>query len=640
MASSGSFTTSTYSSRGLLFEWSVQSQSIPNNTTTISWKLTGTGGGSTWYTSGNFKVTIDGQQVYYSSTRINLSKGTVVASGTYTISHSNDGTKSFSAYAEAGIYYVAVNCSGSGSWSLPSIPRQANITGANNFNSDANPYFTFNNAGGFTLNARLEFGGTSISRNGISNTGNYTFSLTTAERNLLYSKCASSQTLTVKYVLATVLNGTETWWSTVEKTMTVVNSSPTFSASNISYLDSNSTITAITGNNQHIVRNQSNLKVTFTSATAKNSASISKYEITLNGSTQTKTSATTIDYGKMNVSSNMTVTIKVTDSRGFTTSASKTITVLDWSTPSAIISLNRLNNYEDTSYLTVDATCYSVNSKNSIQSIKYKYKKTTASSYSAETSINNKTKYTLTLSKTDAWDFSIVIKDKFGTTTYNVVLAKGMPIMFIDTKKLSVGINCFPSRSNSFEVNGKTMFDLSHPVGSIYRSTSSTNPSSTYGGTWTLLRSTPERIHIGSQEIYAGTSGNGLVSKTGLIGSYDYGTIDGVFSNVSVPSGYHKEYRISFQGYTGNDTNITLYLNNIATNGIGTWSGNQFRIIGASGFFKQSDIKLETTLGYSRAGTNLHYSVTGTSSNWQFWGVTVHGFLVSNSTEYVWQRTA
>jgi len=640
MASSGSFTTSTYSSRGLLFEWSVQSQSIANNTTTISWSLTGTGGGSTWYTSGNFKVTIDGQQVYYSSTRINLSKGTVVASGTYTISHSNDGTKSFSAYAEAGIYYVAVNCSGSGSWTLPSIPRQANITGANNFNSDANPYFTFNNAGGFTLNARLEFGGTSISRNGISNTGNYTFSLTSAERNLLYSKCASSQTLTVKYVLATVLNGTETWWSTVEKTMTVVNSSPTFSASNISYLDSNSTITAITGNNQHIVRNQSNLKVTFTSATAKNSASISKYEITLNGSTQTKTSATTIDYGTMNVSSNMTVTIKVTDSRGFTTSASKTITVLDWSTPSAIISLNRLNNYEDTSYLTVDATCYSVNSKNSIQSIKYKYKKTTATSYSAETSISNKTKYTLTLSKTDAWDFSIVIKDKFGTTTYNVVLAKGMPIMFIDTKKLSVGVNCFPSRSNSFEVNGKTMFDLSHPVGSIYRSTSSTNPSSTYGGTWTLLRSTPERIHIGSQEIYAGTSGNGLVSKTGLIGSYDYGTIDGVFANVSVPSGYHKEYRISFQGYTGNDTNITLYLNNIATNGIGTWSGNQFRIIGASGFFKQSDIKLETTLGYSRAGTNLYYSVTGTSSNWQFWGVTVHGYLVSNSTEYVWQRTA
>jgi len=103
MASSGSFTTSTYSSRGLLFEWSVQSQSIANNTTTISWSLTGTGGGSTWYTSGNFKVTIDGQQVYYSSTRINLSKGTVVASGTYTISHSNDGTKSFSAYAEAGI---------------------------------------------------------------------------------------------------------------------------------------------------------------------------------------------------------------------------------------------------------------------------------------------------------------------------------------------------------------------------------------------------------------------------------------------------------------------------------------------------------------------------------------------------------
>ncbi len=294
MATSGSFTTSTYSSRGLLFEWSVKSQSITNNTTTISWSLQETGGSSTCYTSGNFKVTIDGQQVYYSSNRINLSIGTVVASGEYTISHNNDGTRSFGAYAEAGIYYVAVNCSGSGSWTLPTIPRQANITGANNFNSDGSPYFTFNNAGGFTLNARLEFGGTSISRNGISNTGNYTFSLTTAERNLLYSKCPSSKTLTVRYVLATVVNGTETWWSTYDRTMTVVNSSPSFSSSNLSYLDSNSAVTSITGNNQHIVRNQSNLKVTFTSATAKNYASISSYSITLNGSTQTKTSATTI----------------------------------------------------------------------------------------------------------------------------------------------------------------------------------------------------------------------------------------------------------------------------------------------------------------------------------------------------------
>ena len=44
---------------------------------------------------------------------------------------------------------------------------------------------------------------------------------------------------------------------------------------------------------------------------------------------------------------------------------------------------------------------------------------------------------------------------KFGSTTYNFTIAKGMPIMFIDTKKLSVGINSFPASNNIFNVNGE-----------------------------------------------------------------------------------------------------------------------------------------------------------------------------------------
>ena len=65
----------------------------------------------------------------------------------------------------------------------------------------------------------------------------------------------------------------------------------------VSYEDTNTTITAITENNQHIVRNLSNLKVTVSSAIAKNSASISKYEITFNNVTKTLTTAGTVDFG-------------------------------------------------------------------------------------------------------------------------------------------------------------------------------------------------------------------------------------------------------------------------------------------------------------------------------------------------------
>lgn len=133
MASSGSFNTTGYQGRYLQFAWNIPDggQDISANTTRINWTLKGAGQAeSGYYLSGNFKVVIDGTVVFQSATRIQLRDGTVVASGTTTLYHGVDGAKSFSASAEAGIYSVAVNCSGSGSWALPAIARASEITSA------------------------------------------------------------------------------------------------------------------------------------------------------------------------------------------------------------------------------------------------------------------------------------------------------------------------------------------------------------------------------------------------------------------------------------------------------------------------------------------------------------------------------
>jgi hypothetical protein len=459
MESSGSFNTSAYSSRYLTFSWWVNSQDIGNNKTNIGWKLVGAGGTTTsWYTSGNFKVVINGSTVYSSSTRISLYNGTTVASGSLDIYHDSDGNKTFSASAEAGIYYVAVNCSGSGSWSLTTIPRQANLTSAPDFNDEANPTINYSNPAGNSVSslcACISLTGSKddVGYRDISKTGtSYTFNLTTAERNVLRNACSTSNSLSVTFFVRTIISG-NTFYSTLKKTMTIVNGNPTFTASNITYKDNNSTTTNVTGNNQQLVQNLSKLLVTITSATALKGASISKYDATINNTTKSITSAGDIDFGIINSSSNLTLSVKVTDSRGNTTTATKTVTFLAWSLPSAIISLKRKNNYEDETYLTVNASYSSVNSKNKL-TIQYQYKKTTESTYSTATTLSNNTKATMTKDKEAAWDYKIILKDSFGTTTYNLILPKGKFILFVDTKKLSVGINCFPSNNESLEVNG------------------------------------------------------------------------------------------------------------------------------------------------------------------------------------------
>ena len=97
MASSGSITTNESHGRSVTLSWTLSSQNIEKNTSTIAWTLKGSGSASGYVMSGGFKAIINGTTVYSTSTdtRIELRNGTVVASGSITITHNSDGTKSF-----------------------------------------------------------------------------------------------------------------------------------------------------------------------------------------------------------------------------------------------------------------------------------------------------------------------------------------------------------------------------------------------------------------------------------------------------------------------------------------------------------------------------------------------------------------
>ena len=126
---SGSVITGNYQGRYVRLNWSIKSQSIDNNSTTISYTLLGDGDAtSKYYYSGPFLLKIQGNEVYKSSSRIQLYKGTKLTEGTLTIKHNDDGSKSFSVEVKAAIYKSSYNCNGSGTFDLKSIPRASTIS--------------------------------------------------------------------------------------------------------------------------------------------------------------------------------------------------------------------------------------------------------------------------------------------------------------------------------------------------------------------------------------------------------------------------------------------------------------------------------------------------------------------------------
>lgn len=459
MATSGTFKTSAYDGACLQFDWSLKSQSTVNNQSVISWTLKGAGIKSGyWYMAGPFKCIINGTTVYQSNTRIKLYTGTVVASGELAIGHDTNGSKSFSAYAECAIYVTGVNCKGSGSWSLPDIGR-ASQPSLNTWPNNS-PDFNI----GDTIVVHMNRKSTVFTHTVVLKLGSYSYTIGTGVTDNiildtdriasnLYAQMPNSNSMTGEIAVTTYSGSTVIGTSSCAIIAHVVNSNPTLDAS---YEDSNSATVAITGDNQYIIRNNSTLKISVSNAQALNSATLKTLTAVVNGNAYTGTlkgSTGVINVGVVNVSYDTEVTVKIVDSRGNVGQKKITVLVYDWSLPSAIIKLNRKSNYYSESVLNVNANYASIGGKNTV-TIRYRTKKVSDSSYGSYATIQNNTDTNFTADNEYEWNVQVEVSDRIGKTTYNLILPKGIPVAYVDIKKYSFGVNCFPKHDKSLEVNG------------------------------------------------------------------------------------------------------------------------------------------------------------------------------------------
>ena len=478
MATSSSFNTSnTYIKYRIIV--TENSYSVANNTSNVTVKVQAwrTNSGYETYGTGTCYVNIDGttySQSISSSQKITYNSYTQLFSKSLTINHDANGSKAL--YVSSYISHSRFDSTSQGfTVNLTNIPRSATITNAPNFNDTQNPTITYSNTAGSSvssLQACISLTGSNDDiayRNIPINGTSYTFNLTNAERNVLRQATTTSSTRTVYFYIKTVINGS-TFYTNKAVTLSIVNANPTF---NVAYLDTNSTTTTITGNNQQIIQNNSTLQINITNATALKYASLSSASININGAVTTQSitgSSLTFNVGTINVANNLTVPVTVTDSRNNKTTINLTIQVLEWSLPSAIITLARESNFYTSTNLTVNADYSSLNNKNTI-TIQYQIKKTTDANYGALTTISDNVQTTFNADNTYSWNVKVILTDKIGSTTYNLFLYKGIPLMFWDRLLSSIGVNCFPNNQYSFALNGIDIMEAIEGV-SLYSNTS------------------------------------------------------------------------------------------------------------------------------------------------------------------------
>ena len=425
MALSGSFQTSTWtnSSTGskswLVFSWTA-SQSIANNTSTISWTLKGARSVTGYVRAGGFKVVIDGETVYSKSTdyRIDMYNGTVIASGTKTITHQNDGARSFSVSAEGGIYYNAVNSKGSATFTLDTIPRASSIS-CTKADVESNPTIAISRASSsFTHTVTYSFGslsGTIATKTSATSITSWTIP------SSFYAQIPSAKTGKGTLTCITYNGSTKIGESTCELSVTTSEAKckPDVSGT---VVDTNSKTIALTGDSDVLVRYHSTAKCTI-SASAKNSASISAKTI----NNTSATSAITISNVETGV-----FDFYAKDSRGYYNSDKVIKTLVEYVKLTCNITATRKDPTSGKAEIKISGNYFNGNFGKAANELTVKYKQGDGDYISVTPTISgNKysAKISLTgLTYTESFTYDVVVEDKLTSIPKPATIKKGIPV--------------------------------------------------------------------------------------------------------------------------------------------------------------------------------------------------------------------
>ena len=541
-------------------------------------------------------------------------KDVYLGTKTQRIYHNSDGTLSnvwLYAYwpiraTISGTYRADVQ-GGINTGEIDSIPRQANITGADNFNDEGNPTLTYNNSAGNSVTdlvAGIYNTAGSVAYAGyraVNKTGtlSYTFSLTINERNALRNAMPNSNSMTVRFYLRTTIGG-NVFYSYVDRTVTLTNGNPTFS--NFTYKDTNSSTVAITGNDQALIKGYSTLQVAISSAqkmVANKGSTAKNYTMDIDsrtGSANYSTGDIAVNLGTILNEGTKRLNVRAYDSRNNSTLVYKDITVHNYNVPVINATITRLNGFENETTLKVNGTYSRLTiggtDKNILNDLEYRYREV-GGSWTSWTPLPKTVgsgtftcpNVVLNLDNNKQFDFEIRAIDNLVTyVRSDLKVSVGIPPFFVSDNKKAIGVNCIPpdnAQPGDIYTNGVKLLSFFYPVGSIYLSVNNVNPSTYFGGTW---------VAWGAGRVPVGVASSGTfntVEKTG-------GSETQALATDQLPSHNH--------GFTGNATGSTTQGGTVASTTPGATGSTTPGATGSAGSHVHRMLGYGATLGTGTVG--------------------------------------
>ena len=538
MATSGIVKTNVSYGSYFWVKWEIKgSQDITNNRTTISWSC-GSHPEEQYYTNAvkMNAVTINGTKVYSGGTYSDITdyKDRTFDSGTLTIPHNSDGSKSFTISAVSGWIYGNGNYYGAAkSFTLPTIPRASSVS-CSTADIGSNAKISISRASSsFTHTLSYAFGDLT----GTIATKTSSISVSWTIPTTFYAKIPNAKSGTGTITCDTYNGSTKIGSKTCSFTATVSKSAskPTLSPT---VVDNNSTTTALTGDSSKFVKYYSTASVS-TGASARNSATLKSQKITCGAKSISSAS------GTINAVESSSFTFSATDSRGYTTTQTVNKTLIEYikltcslnagaPTTAGVATLKISGNYFNGSFGAVANTL----------TVQYRYK-TQGGSYGSWTSVTatksgNTYNATATISGLDyqtTYVFQARATDKLATKNTNEQTRRTTPVF--DWGKNDFKVN------GDFRVTGATTLD-GNLTGKYLT------------GTWlqttdvTDLNNTPPKVAVlnDSGWIYSRTP-NELKSDMGLSNIFISQSISPKDWNIPANSTRGGEIKGTFKGYEG-----------------------------------------------------------------------------------------